>query len=114
MNIIRCILICCYLISALFILSACTEKPSEKTNEISPVLQFENKEEKEIEGISYLLRLENETLTFYEVTASEERVIKAININKNYYPMSDIVKLEEGISIQSLSEGFGMLENFSN
>ena len=115
MNIIRYILVVCYFALTFFMLSACTEKNKEKTPNTSEVLHFESRDDDEVkEEFRYLLRLENETLTFYEITPTEERVLKAINFNKNYYPPSDIINLEAGISIKSLEEGYGIMENFSN
>lgn len=62
----------------------------------------------------YIMRLENQTLTLYEIIDGEENAVRAINIDTSYYPPEDIKELNEGILAYSKEEGFLRMENFSN
>ena len=62
----------------------------------------------------YLMRLENKTLTLYEVKDGDENAVRAINIDPSYYPPEDIKELSAGIPAYSKEEGFAKLENFTN
>lgn len=64
--------------------------------------------------VSYIIRLENKTLTLYEVLNDEESVVRAINIDPSYYPTEDIKELSNGIPAYSKEEGFLRMENFTN
>ena len=63
---------------------------------------------------SYLMRLENETLTLYEITGGTETPVTNIAIDPSYYPPEDIKELNRGILAYSKEEGFARLENFTN
>ena len=62
----------------------------------------------------YIMRLENKTLTLYEISNGEENAVCAINIDPSYYPTEDIKELSAGIPAYSKEEGFARLENFTN
>mgnify|MGYP003294807357 CR=1 FL=1 len=62
----------------------------------------------------YLMRLENKTLTLYEIKDGEENAVRAINIDPSYYPPEDIKELTQGILAYSKEEGFARMENFTN
>ncbi len=62
----------------------------------------------------YLMRLENKTLTLYEIKDGEENAVRAINIDPSYYPPEDIKELTRGILAYSKEEGFARMENFTN
>ena len=63
---------------------------------------------------SYLMRLEDETLTLYEITGGEETAVTAVNIDPSYYPPEDIKELNKGVVAYSKEDGFARLENFTN
>ncbi len=63
---------------------------------------------------NFLVRLENNTLTLYEINEEEYYVIKSLNIDTSYYPYEDIQELNKGIPAYSKERGFEILENFIN
>jgi len=63
---------------------------------------------------SYLMRLENEILTLYEITGGEEIPVTAISIDPSYYPPEDIKELNRGVLAYSKEEGYARLENYTN
>lgn len=72
---------------------------------------YETHDEKES---VYLMRLENKTLTLYEIKDNEESALRSINIDPSYYPPEDIKELTQGIFAYSKEEGFACMENFTN
>ncbi len=66
------------------------------------------------QAAGYLVRLENKTLTLYELSESEPSVIKTVNIDTSYYPFDDIQELNKGIFAYSKEGGYEILENFIN
>lgn len=70
--------------------------------------------EQESLSASYLMRLEDETLTLYEICGGEETVVTAVNIDPSYYPSDDIKELNKGVVAYSKEDGFARLENFTN
>lgn len=63
---------------------------------------------------SYVMRLEDTSLTLYEITGSEETAITTINIDPSYYPREDIEELNRGVIAYSKEEGFARMENYTN
>ena len=66
------------------------------------------------QGASYIMRLDNKTLTLYEITGGRETPITAVLIEPSYYPPEDIKALNKGVVAYSKEEGFARLENFTN
>lgn len=66
------------------------------------------------EEITYLMRLENKTLTLYEIKNGEKNAVKSVNIEPSYYPSEDIKELNEGIYAYSKEDGYIRMENFTN
>ena len=66
------------------------------------------------EPATYIMRLEDTTLTLYEISGSEETAVTAISIDPSYYPHDDIVELNRGVLAYSKEEGFARLENYTN
>ena len=64
--------------------------------------------------LSYVMRLENTTLTLYELKDGDESVVCAVNIDPSYYPFEDIQELNRGIPAYTKEEGFARMENFTN
>ncbi len=62
----------------------------------------------------YLMRLDGETLTLYEISGGEENPITAVSVDASYYPPEDIKELNKGIVAYSKEDGFSKLENFTN
>lgn len=62
----------------------------------------------------YIVRLDGETLTLYEISGSEENAVSAIDVDASYYPPEDIKELNKGIVAYSKEDGFSKLENFTN
>ena len=63
---------------------------------------------------TYVMRLENTTLTLYELKDGDETVVCAVNIDPSYYPSEDIRELNQGITAYTKEEGFARMENFAN
>lgn len=62
----------------------------------------------------YIMRLDGETLTLYEIAGGEENAITAVNVDASYFPPEDIKELNKGIVAYSKEDGFSKLENFTN
>lgn len=62
----------------------------------------------------YIMRLDGETLTLYEITGGEETPVTAVCVDTSYYPPEDIKELNKGIVAYSKEDGFSKLENFTN
>ena len=117
MNVIRCFSVFFSAFVFFTFLFGCNRNKEDKNHQNSEVLNPQNgtiDEPSATEEEKYLLRLENQTLTLYELSDLCERVIKSTNINKSYYPNEDILRLEEGIKAETLQQGFEILENFTN
>ena len=63
---------------------------------------------------TYIMRLEDRTLTLYEISGSEESAVADITIDPAYFPPEDIDALNRGVLAYSKEEGFAKLENFTN
>lgn len=70
--------------------------------------------EPQAEEITYFMRLENKTLTLYEIKDGEQNAVKSVNIEPSYYPSEDIKELNEGIYAYSKEDGYVRMENFTN
>lgn len=110
-------------VTAICITAACAKR--DNTDEMSEesgrrqVLSGKNDVEDttlepETEEITYLMCLENKTLTLYEIKDGEKNVVKSVNIEPSYYPSEDIKELNEGIYAYSKEEGYIRMENFTN
>ena len=62
----------------------------------------------------FIMRLEDTTLTLYEISGGEETAVTAISIDPSYYPSDDIEELNRGVVAYSKEEGFARLENYTN
>ena len=63
---------------------------------------------------THIMRLEQNTITLYEVIDGNEVAISSVSIDASYYPPEDIEELNHGIVAYSKEEGFRRLENFTN
>ena len=63
---------------------------------------------------AYIMRLEGETLTLYEISGGEETAVTALLIDTSYYPPEDIKELNKGVVAYSKEEGYKKLENYTN
>lgn len=63
---------------------------------------------------TYIMRLEDKTLTLYEISGSKETPVSAVVIDPAYYPVEDIQALNKGVVAYSKEDGFARLENFTN
>ena len=65
-------------------------------------------------AFTFLVRLDNSTLTLFEVSEQGYNAIKSLDIDTSYYPYEDIQELIKGIPAYSKERGFEILENFIN
>lgn len=63
---------------------------------------------------TYIMRLNGEILTLYEISGGEETPVTAIDVDTSYYPPEDIKELNKGIIAYSKEDGFSKLENYTN
>ncbi|MBO5059884.1 MAG: hypothetical protein J6C82_03110 [Clostridia bacterium] len=112
-------------IASIFVFAACTRKNNsdemrESRGQQEVISREENIEESPMPTAlseptaTYCVRLEDKTLTLYEISKDEYNVIKAINIDTSYYPPDDIMELNRGITAYSKESGYEILENFTN
>ena len=66
------------------------------------------------QNTTYVMRLDDITLTLYEVSGNKEIPLTAVNIDPSYYPPDDILELNKGVVAYSKEDGFARMENFSN
>lgn len=64
--------------------------------------------------VSYLLEGEGDNLTLYEVNGEEKNVIKTVKFSFESLPEEDRRKLKSGIVIQSVEDGYGLIEDFTS
>ncbi len=62
----------------------------------------------------YIMRLDGESLTLYEIAGGEETAVTTVCVDTSYYPPEDIKELNKGIVAYSKEDGFSKLENFTN
>lgn len=102
-------------------------KDASKNN--NPVIEPQNNEEKteiynpeiveepedEIPAFcEYLLQSENDVLCFYQITNDEKVLIKNTNINPSILPREDLARLESGLFVSTLEEGYTLIEDFTS
>lgn len=93
---------------------------AEKASDKREVMTDKNDVEKEVNSTLlppapiYIMRLDGETLTLYEILGSEENPVTAVNVDTSYYPPEDIKELNKGVIAYSKEDGFLKLENFTN
>jgi len=92
---------------------------SDTVDDKRQVMSGQNDVEKDEETVkipeyTHIMRLENSTLTLYEMVDGNEVALSSINIDTSYYPPEDIKELNQGIVAYSKEEGFSRLENFTN
>lgn len=66
------------------------------------------------QSIYYILKNENDILCLYEVVGEEKNLIKQLNINSQFLPQEDREKLKNGITLNSLEDGFSLIEDFTS
>ena len=62
----------------------------------------------------YIMRLDGETLTLYEILGGEETAVTTVSVDTSYYPPEDIKELNKGVVAYSKEDGYLRLENFTN
>lgn len=62
----------------------------------------------------YLLKNENNILSLYEISGEERRLIKETGIDTFFLPEEDIKKLNNGIQLSTIEEGFELIEDFTS
>ena len=62
----------------------------------------------------YIMRLDGESLTLYEISGGEENPVTTVSVDTSYYPPEDIKELNKGVVAYSKEDGFLKLENFTN
>ena len=62
----------------------------------------------------YILKNENDILSLYQVIGEEKILIKELSINSQFLPQEDREKLKKGITLNSLEDGFSLIEDFTS
>lgn len=62
----------------------------------------------------YLLKNEDNILTLYRITDELTAVIKSVEINTDFLPSEDRIKLNNGIYFENVEEGFSLIEDFTS
>lgn len=62
----------------------------------------------------YLLINENEKLSLYEINQDGKVLIKQINFNPNSVPAEDGRKLSAGVRLNTIEEGYSLIEDFTS
>lgn len=66
------------------------------------------------EPLSYTLRLEADTLSFYLNSESGTILLETAPINSKIFPKNDIDALCAGVTVSTLEEGIGIIEDFTS
>lgn len=120
-NILVCALVCLLVI----VCSTLLYSPSGGTEER---IKVQAEEEKEVQkGASaeavaedvqkptgYTLRLEAELLKFYLNSEGGTVLLEEAPINSDVYPKKDIEALSAGVTVTTLEEGIGIIEDFTS
>ena len=64
--------------------------------------------------VKYLLKDENGTLTLYRVSDEITSIIKSVSFNSSILPSDDRIKLQKGIYLDSIEQGFQLIEDFTS
>ncbi len=64
--------------------------------------------------IHYLVLLTNDTLSLFEVSDYDKKIITSTIITPSNYPFEDIENLKKGVEVLELQKGYEILENFVN
>lgn len=62
----------------------------------------------------FMLKNENGILKLYSITESGGTVVKSVPFNSSFLPSGDRIKLEKGIILDTLEEGFSLIEDFTS
>ena len=84
--------------------------PSLQSYNFEPV---ENDDDDDFEEM-YLLKNEDNILTLYRITDELTSVIKSVEINTDFLPSEDRIKLNNGIYFENVEEGFSLIEDFTS
>ena len=64
--------------------------------------------------VKYLLKDENGTLTLYRVSDEITSIIKSVSFNSSILPSDDRIKLQKGIYLDNIEQGFQLIEDFTS
>lgn len=71
---------------------------------------IENIDEKE----QFMLKNENDILNLYSLSDNNRQIVKSIPFNSSFLPSNDRIKLEQGIFLDTVEEGFALIEDFTS
>ncbi len=71
---------------------------------------IENIDKKE----QFVLKNENDILNLYSLSDNDRQIIKSIPFNSSFLPTNDRIKLENGIFLDTVEEGFALIEDFTS
>ena len=68
--------------------------------------------EQEQIGIYYILKDEEKSLKLYKIENGEKTLIKGIDFDTKYLPAEDKQRLEKGIKLEDIEDGYELIEDF--
>lgn len=71
---------------------------------------IENTDEKE----QFVLKNENNILNLYSLSDNDKQIVKSIPFNSSFLPSNDRIRLEKGIFLDTVEEGFALIEDFTS
>ena len=110
---IICFIAAGFLFAFLFFTTGDKEELYENTNTENVINYEEIPEAKDEITEHYLLNLQNGTLCLYSVCGKENELIKQTELTDLSLPYEDIERLEMGIHLDSLEEGYQLMEDFT-
>ena len=63
---------------------------------------------------SYTVILKDDSLKFYMIIDKEQVILESVKISEKLFPEEDIKALKNGIFVETLEEGIGIIEDFTS
>lgn len=84
----------------------------EKTK--TPMVKRVSEEGDVIVPTKYTVILEDGRLNFYMIVDTKRVILESVIIAENLYPVDDIKSLKNGIDVENLEAGIGIIEDFTS
>lgn len=87
---------------------------SEEEKSPAPDIKRVSEEGDVIVPESYAVILKDDSLKFYMIIDKEQVILESVKISEKLFPEEDIKALKNGIFVETLEEGIGIIEDFTS
>lgn len=63
---------------------------------------------------NYAVILKDDSLKFYMIIDNEQVILESVKISEKLFPEEDIKALKDGVFVETLEEGIGIIEDFTS